>query len=142
MKYQISILSPLLSLLLAIMNSLVVQANEINESSFDIQNKQPSTIASDLAEETNAEPADNDDNFVPTDPTNIIPSITLSYERTEFSDAQGNSNIYAIEGWIPLSNQDLLTIEGKLVNVNFSSSAMTSLRVMGCLFSISRKPKV
>ena len=126
MQYQISIISPLLSLFLVIMNSLVVQADEItkiNESSFNDRHKQFSKIASDLAEETTADQDDNDDNFVPTDPTNIIPSLTISYERIEFSDDQGDSNILAIEGWIPLSKQDLLTIEGKLVNINLSSNA-------------------
>ena len=126
MQYQISIISPLLSLFLVIMNSLVVQADEItkiNESSINDQHKQFSKMASDLAEEATGDQDDNDDNLVPTDPTNIIPSLTISYERIEFSDDQGDSNILAIEGWIPLSKQDLLTIEGKLVNINLSSNA-------------------
>ena len=120
MQYQISIISPLLSLFLIISNSVVVLANE-TLSNYEQQGF--SHTASDLAEETTADRDDNDDNFVPTDPTNIIPSLTISYERTEFSDDQGDSNIYAVEGWIPLSNQDLLTIEARLVNINLSSNA-------------------
>ena len=117
MKYQISIISPLLSLFLVISNSMVVLADE---TLFNYDQQGFSVIASDLVEETTS---DEDDSVVPTDPTNIIPSLTISYERTEFSDDQGDSNIYAVEGWIPLSNQDLLTIEAKLVNINLSSNA-------------------
>ena len=123
MKYQISIISPLLSLFLVISNSMVVLADETkvgNETLFNYDQQGFSVIASDLVEETTS---DGDDSVVPTDPTNIIPSLTISYERTEFSDDQGDSNIYAVEGWIPLSNQDLLTIEAKLVNINLSSNA-------------------
>ncbi len=123
MKYQISIISPLLSLFLVISNSMVVLADETkvgNETLFNYDQQGFSVIASDLVEETTS---DEDDSVVPTDPTNIIPSLTISYERTEFSDNQGDSNIYAVEGWIPLSNQDLLTIEAKLVNINLSSNA-------------------
>ncbi len=123
MKYQISIISPLLSLFLVISNSMVVLADETkvgNETLFNYDQQGFSVIASDLVEETTS---DEDDSVVPTDPTNIIPSLTISYERTEFSDDQGDSNIYAVEGWIPLSNQDLLTIEAKLVNINLSSNA-------------------
>ena len=102
---------------------MVVLADETkvgNETLFNYEQQGFSVIASDLVEETTS---DEDDSIVPTDPTNIIPSLTISYERTEFSDEQGDSNIYAVEGWIPLSNQDLLTIEAKLVNINLSSNA-------------------
>ncbi len=123
MNYKICIINPLLSLFLVISNTMMALANDTkigNETLLNYEQQGFSYIASDLVEATTS---DEDDSVVPTDPTNIIPSLTISYERTEFSDDQGNSNIYSIEGWIPLSNQDLLTIEGKLVNINLSSTA-------------------
>ena len=123
MNYKICIISPLVALFLVISNTMMALADETKtdiEPLFNYEQKEFSSTASDLAEETTA---DEDDTIVPTDPTNIIPSLTFSYERTEFSDAQGDSNILAVEGWIPLSNRDLLTIEAKLVNIHLSSTA-------------------
>ena len=128
MQYQINIISPLLSLLLIISNSVVVLANE-TLSNYEQQGF--SYIASDLAEETTA---DEDDTIVPTDPTNIVPSLSISYERIEFSDGQGSSNVFSVEGWIPLSNRDLLTIEAKVVNIDLSSTADDIAQGDGLLF--------
>lgn len=47
----------------------------------------------------------------PSDPTKITPQVIPAYEYTQLSEGGGHTHTLSVDTWIPLSKQDLLTIE-------------------------------
>ena len=156
-QYLIRLGGPLFALALVISNPVGVLANEITSiealSTLSTAKKtgvsdkkiRLPTLALELGDEIVADDiqvldliaqatADEETDIDPTDPTNIVSSLTFSYERTEFSNSQGNSNLFAVEGWIPLSQRDLLTVEVKLVNINLADTANGTAQGSGLSF--------
>jgi hypothetical protein len=52
----------------------------------------------------------------PTDPTNITLNATPAYEYTRLSEGGGHTSTFSVDTWIPLSKQDLFTIEMQVVH--------------------------
>jgi len=52
----------------------------------------------------------------PTDPTNISLNATPAYEYTRLSEGGGHNSTFSVDTWIPLSKQDLFTIEMQVVH--------------------------
>ena len=53
----------------------------------------------------------DDGKIDPTDPTNIIFQMTPAYEYTKLAGGGGETHTLSLDTWIPLTDQDLLTIE-------------------------------
>lgn len=54
----------------------------------------------------------------PTDPTNIQLQVTPAYEYSSLANSGGDTHTLSVDTWIPLSEQDLLTIEVKGVHAD------------------------